>query len=99
MTSDDAIQLLALLFLVILSAFFSSAETALTTVNRIRMQALAEDGDRRAQVVLRAIEDSPKMLSSILIGNNLVNNFSAALATALAIKLFGRGGFLCFTPP
>lgn len=91
MASDDAIQLVALLILIFLSAFFSSAETALTTVNRIRMQTLSEDGDRRAQVVLKAIEDSPKMLSSILIGNNLVNNFSAALATALAIRLFGQG--------
>lgn len=91
MTSDDAIQLLALLFLVILSAFFSSAETALTTVNRIRLQTLSEEGDKRADVVLKTIENSSKMLSAILIGNNLVNNFSAALATALAIKLFGNG--------
>ena len=90
MASDDAIQLLTLLILVILSAF-SSAETALTTVNRIRLKALSDEGDRRADIVLRTIENSPKMLSTILIGNNLVNNFSAALATALAIKLFGNG--------
>ncbi len=91
MTSEDAIQLLALLFLVMLSAFFSSAETALTTVNRIRLQALCAEGDKRAAVVLKVVENSSKMLSSILIGNNLVNNFSAALATALAIKMFGNG--------
>ncbi len=91
MASDDAIQLLILLALVLLSAFFSSAETALTTVNRIRLQTLSEEGDRRADIVLKTIENSPKMLSTILIGNNLVNNFSAALATALAIKLFGNG--------
>ncbi len=91
MASDDAILLLILLVLVLLSAFFSSAETALTTVNRIRLQTLAEEGDRRAAVVLKVTENKPKMLSSILIGNNLVNNFSAALATALAIKFFGNG--------
>ncbi len=91
MASDDAILLLILILLVLLSAFFSSAETALTTVNRIRLQALSDGGDKRADVVLRTIENKPKMLSTILIGNNLVNNFSAALATALAIKLFGSG--------
>ncbi len=91
MTSEDAIQLLTLLILVLLSSFFSSAETALTTVNRIRLQALSEEGDKRADIVLKTIENSSKMLSAILIGNNLVNNFSAALATALAIKMFGSG--------
>lgn len=91
MTSDDAIQLLALLILVLLSAFFSSAETALTTVNKIRMQALAEEGNKRAEIVLKTVENSSKLLSTILIGNNLVNNFAAALATAIAIRLFGDG--------
>ena len=91
MASDDAIQLLILLILVLCSAFFSSAETALTTVNRIRIQALADEGNRRAEVVLKTIDNRSKMLSAILIGNNLVNNFSSALATALAIKLIGSG--------
>lgn len=91
MASDDAIQLLTLLILIICSAFFSSAETALTTVNRIRIQALAEEGSKRAKMVLRIIDNRSKMLSAILIGNNLVNNFSSALATALAIKLMGSG--------
>lgn len=91
LTSEDAIQILALLILVLLSSFFSSAETALTTVNRIRLQALSEEGNKRADIVLKTIENSSKMLSAILIGNNLVNNFSAALATALAIKMFGSG--------
>lgn len=91
MASDDAIQLLALLILVVLSAFFSSAETSLTTVNKIRLQALADEGDKRAQTALKVSANSSKMLSAILIGNNLVNNFSASLATALAIRLFGSG--------
>lgn len=91
MASDDAIQLVTLLILVVLSAFFSSAETSLTTANRIKLQALAEEGNKRAAVVLKVKENSSKMLSAILIGNNLVNNFAASLATALAIKFFGNG--------
>lgn len=91
LASEDAIQLLALITLIAASAFFSSAETALTTVNRIKLQAMADEGDRRAARVLKTIEDSSKMLSTILIGNNLVNNFATALATALAIKLIGSG--------
>ena len=91
LTSDDAIQLLALLILVLLSAFFSSAETSLTTVNRIRLQALADEGSKRAATALKITDNSSKMLSAILIGNNLVNNFTTALATALAIKFFGNG--------
>lgn len=88
---EDAIQFLALVILVALSAFFSSAETALTTVNRIRLQAMAEEGSKAAAKVLKTIENSSKMLSAILIGNNLVNNFIASIATALAIKFMGNG--------
>lgn len=91
MASDDAIQLLLLVILVLFSAFFSSAETALTTVNRIRLQSLAEEGNKRAATALQVTENSSKMLSAILIGNNLVNNFTTALATALAIRLLGSG--------
>ncbi len=91
LASDDAIQLLVLTILIVLSAFFSSAETAMTTVNRIRLQALSEEGSKRAAMVLDIKENSSRMLSAILIGNNLVNNFAAALATALAIRLVGSG--------
>ena len=91
LASDDAIQLLALLILVTLSAFFSSAETSLTTANAIRLQTLADEGNRRAAVALKVKQNPSKMLSAILIGNNLVNNFAASLTTALAIKLFGQG--------
>ena len=60
MASEDAIQLLALVILIAASAFFSSAETALTTVNRIKLQAMADEGDKRAARVLKVIENSPK---------------------------------------
>ena len=92
MDSGDIFQLIVLLILILLSAFFSSAETALTTSNRIRMRTLAEDGDKRAERVLRITDDSGKMLSAILIGNNIVNLSASSIATSLAIKLWGSVG-------
>lgn len=92
MDPSDAIQLLILVLLLILSAFFSSAETALTTVNRIRMRSLAEDGNKKAATVLKILDQQDKMLSAILIGNNIVNLSSSSLATVLATKVFGSAG-------
>lgn len=92
MDSGDIFQLIILVILILLSAFFSSAETALTTSNRIRMRTLAEDGDKRAERVLRITDDSGKMLSAILIGNNIVNLSASSIATSLAIKLWGSVG-------
>lgn len=92
MDSGDIFQLIFLVILLLLSAFFSSAETALTTVNRIRMRTLAEDGDKRAERVLRITDDSGKMLSAILIGNNIVNLSASSIATSLAIELWGSVG-------
>lgn len=90
MDSSDAIQFLALIILICLSAFFSSAETSMTTVNKIRIQSLAEQGDKRARILLTVIEDSGKLLSTILIGNNIVNISASSLATALTMRLFGN---------
>lgn len=92
MDSGDILQLIFLVILIFLSAFFSSAETALTTCNRIRMRTLAEDGDKRAERVLRITDNSGKMLSAILIGNNIVNLSASSIATSLAIKLWGSVG-------
>ena len=78
--------------MVFLSAFFSSSETALVTVNKIRMKNLAENGDKRAAKVLKVTSDSGKMLSAILIGNNIVNIFASSLATILASDIFGDIG-------
>ncbi len=83
------IQLAALVVLVILSAYFSAAETALTTVSRISMEALAEEGDRRAKTVLKVLDQRRKMLSAILICNNIVNLSASALFTAFTIRIFG----------
>ncbi|MBQ4529183.1 MAG: HlyC/CorC family transporter [Lachnospiraceae bacterium] len=92
MDSGDAIQLLILVILLGLSGFFSSAETALITVNRIRIKNLAEEGNKRAGTLLKVIDDSGKMLSAILIGNNIVNLSASSLATLLATRLFGSKG-------
>ncbi len=88
-SGDAAIRSCILLILLALSAFFSSAETALTTVNKIRMRTLAEGGHKRAQIVVKILEDQGKMLSAILIGNNVVNLSASALLTVLAADLFG----------
>lgn len=92
MDSGDIFQIITLAILLFLSAFFSSAETALTTVNRIRLRTLAEDGNKRAARVLRITDDSGKMLSAILIGNNIVNLSASSMATSLAIRIWGSVG-------
>lgn len=89
MDSSDATRLIILFVLLLLSAFFSSAETALTTVNKIRMRTLAEEGSKRARTVLAITDDSGKMLSAILIGNNIVNLSAASLTTSLAYSFGG----------
>ena len=62
----------------------------MTTVNKIRIQALADQGDKKAQTLLKVIEDSGKLLSTILIGNNIVNISASSLATTLTMRLFGN---------
>ena len=89
MDSGDVTQLIILIILLMLSAFFSSAETALTTVNRIRIRSLADDGSKRAKTVLKITDNSGKMLSAILIGNNIVNVAAASITTSLAYSLGG----------
>ena len=90
MDSSDVIQLLSLMILLALSAFFSSSETALTTVNKIRVRTLAESGVERAVILSKVIEQQGKMLSAILIGNNIVNLSASSLMTTLTIKVFGN---------
>ena len=92
MDSGDAIQFIVLIILLFLSGFFSSAETALTTVSKITMRSMADDGDKRAALVLDVIENQKtKMLSAILIGNNIVNISASSLATTLA---YSFGGYM-----
>ena len=92
MDTVSILQFVILAILLFLSAFFSSAETALTTVNKIKMKTLADEGNKRAELVLQVTEDSSKMLSAVLIGNNIVNLSASSLATTLAIRLLGSVG-------
>ena len=86
----DTYQFIVLAVLLALSAFFSSIETALMSVNRIRLRTLSDDGNRRAALALDILENkTPKMLSAILIGNNIVNIYASSLATTLAYHLGG----------
>ncbi|MCM1215280.1 MAG: hemolysin family protein [Lachnospiraceae bacterium] len=87
MDAPGVIQLIIVIVLVILSGFFSSAETAFSTVNRVRMRALEEEGNKRAARVNKILENYSKMLSSILIGNNIVNLTASSLATTLAMRV------------
>ena len=86
------IRIIILILLLALSAFFSSAETAFTTANRIRIRTLAEEGNKRAERVLHIWENPSKMLSAILVGNNIVNLSASSLATTVAVSVFGSIG-------
>lgn len=90
MDTSDAIRLVVLVILILLSAFFSSAETSLTTSSKVRVKALADEGSKNAKRVLRILNTPGKMLSTILIGNNIVNITASAIATSLCIKLLGN---------
>lgn len=78
-----------LLFLVCCSAFFSASETALTSLSRIRLRNMVEENIKNADLIMELLEDPNRLLSTILVGNNLVNNGASALTTALAIQVFG----------
>lgn len=93
MDTSGVIQLIVLFILVILSAFFSSAETALTTVNRVKMRTLEEEGVKRAAIVNKILDRYSKMLNAILIGNNIVNLSASSLTTSLVIRL-GFGAYI-----
>jgi len=88
--SGDAIQLIVLLILLLLSAFFSSAETAMTTANKIHIMALADEGNKRAKTLLKIIDNPGKLLSTILIGNNIVNLSASSLATTWTTRVLGN---------
>ncbi len=92
MPPSVAVKFVILLFLLLLSALFSSAETSLTTVSKLRVRSLSEDGNKRAATLLKLIENPANMLSAILIGNNVVNLSASSLATSVALELLGSRG-------
>ena len=85
-------QIILIIILIIFSAYFSATETAFTSVNRIKMKSLASDGDAKAERVLSLSERFDKLLTTILVGNNIVNIWMTAIATALFIQLYGKHG-------
>ncbi|MDD3413930.1 MAG: hemolysin family protein [Lachnospiraceae bacterium] len=89
MDTIGVLQLLCIFLLLLLSAFFSSAETSLTTVNKLKIRSLVDEGNKRAIVLTNIQEHSGKMLSAILIGNNIVNISASSLTTMLAIRVWG----------
>ena len=89
MGSDSIGMLAALIILVIMSAYFSATETAFTSLNRIRLKSRAENGDQRAARTLALAEDYDRLLSTILIGNNIVNITATTISTLLFVELLG----------
>ncbi len=89
MDSSGPIQIVTLIILIFLSGFFSSAETAFVSCNKARIRSLADDGDKKAARVLRILEKGSKLLSTVLIGNNIVNLSASAISTMLATEYFG----------
>ena len=84
------VRLIILGILLILSAFFSSAETAFTSLNRLKVKSKADEGSKRAKLVLKLIDNNAKFLSTILIGNNIVNIAASALTTTFAMDIWGN---------
>ena len=82
----------SILLLLVLSAYFSGSETALTAASRGKLRARADKGDKGAQKALDITEDNERLIGSVLLGNNLVNILAASLATAMFTKLFGESG-------
>lgn len=89
MDSSSGLSYLLVVICVALSAFFSGSETALTSVNKIRLKNMAENGNQKAAKTLRIAENYESMISTVLIGNNIVNIASASLATVIFTVLLG----------
>ena len=97
MTQANIIQIIVLLICVIFSAYFSATETAFLSFNKIRMKNLASDGDKRAALVMRLSDNYDSLLSTILIGNNIVNITLASVATLMFTGWFPNNGAVMST--
>ena len=90
MDSHSTIQLITIIVLLLLSGFFSSAETAFVTVNRIKLRKLVDENNKKAILVTKILDNQTKMLSAILVGNNIVNISCSALVTTFTIRVWGN---------
>ncbi|MCI3028479.1 hemolysin family protein [Desemzia sp. C1] len=88
MDSDSIRYIIFLGLLIAASAFFSASETAYTSLNRMRLKELAEDGDKKAKLALSLADNYDTLLSTILVGNNIVNILASSLATVLFVTYF-----------
>ena len=92
MDPEQSTQVAIFIVCLLLSAFFSASETALLSVSKIRIRTLAEEGNKKAKNVEKLLENTDALLSTILVGNNLVNILATSLTTSLAISMFGSSG-------
>ena len=92
MSSQMALDIVVVVVLISFSAYFSATETAFTSANRIRMKNMAGDGNKKAERVLRLLSDYDKLLTTILVGNNIVNIGVTAFVTVICVDLFGAKG-------
>ena len=92
MNPDFISNIVAMAICVILSGYFSATETAFSSVNRTRLKAMAEKGDHKAELALKLAEDYDKLISTILIGNNVVNIALASIGTLFFVELLGDRG-------
>lgn len=89
MGSHSIWSVIAIVVLVIMSAYFSATETAFTSLNRIRVKNMAGEGNKKAKLVMKLSDEYDKLLSAILIGNNIVNIAMTAIATVLFVGIYG----------
>ena len=92
MDSHSTGLIIALIVLIVLSAYFSATETAFSSLNRIRLKNLTDNGNKRAKLAYKLVDNYDELISSVLVGNNIVNISASSLATVLFIKAFGDNG-------
>ncbi len=97
MDSWITIEILTISILIVLSAFFSGSETALISMNKIRIRHLADSGNKNAAVLIKLLENPEEFLTAILIGNNIVNISASVLAADAALRSFGSSGIAIAT--
>ena len=87
MDGDSILSIVIIVILILFSAFFSATETAFLSFNKIKMKTAAQDGNKKAQKILDLFDKYDKLISTILIGNNIVNIAASSIATVLFIKI------------
>ncbi len=97
MDNNSLPMIIILILLIIMSGFFSATETAFSSLNKIRLKNLANNGNKRSQITLDLVENYDKVLSTILIVNNIVNIISASLSTIIFVNTFGDAGITIST--